>query len=126
MNKMLDKLLVLCMLYNVFHVNAGPLHPLMCANSLSTKLMTLMAQTFLHRHSYTFITALLVVDGGGTSKLSMIFQRSFGEQHHLQLELMKVDVLAIEFFHYYKSIALTKSHLITQIQAPSHSICHED
>ena len=48
MNKMLDKHLVSWMLHSVFYNSGHPLHPLLCANSLSTKFMEMMANAFLH------------------------------------------------------------------------------
>ena len=75
-NKILEKFLVSWILHNVFHASAGPLHPLMCVHSLSTKLMEMMAKAFIHHRSYAFLTLSLAVKGGGNSKHSTISQRS--------------------------------------------------
>src|ERR1700738_2252707 len=81
MNKILDKLLVSWMLHKVFHASAGPLHPLMCANSLSTKLVAMMAKAFLHRRSYAFLISSLAVDGGGNSEPLHDLPKVFGRHH---------------------------------------------
>lgn len=53
----------------------GFLHFLMCANPLSTKIVTIMAKALMQHCSNAFLTLSLAVDGGGASISSMISQR---------------------------------------------------
>jgi hypothetical protein len=75
-NKMLDKLLVSLLWHEVLYIFIGHLHPLICANFLSTKLMTMMEKAFLNRHSYIFWISTFTVDSCGYSKPFTISQRS--------------------------------------------------
>ena len=46
----------------------------------------------------------------------------FGGHHHLQFELIEVEVVAAEFVERNVSIAFTRSHFATRMQAPTYSI----
>ena len=46
----------------------------------------------------------------------------FGGQHHLQLELVEVEVITAELIERDVSIGLTRSHFVTKVQALTHSM----
>jgi hypothetical protein len=61
--------LVSWMLDNILDASAGPLHPLMRANSLFTKLMEIMTMVFLYHRLYVSLIPSLEVEGGGNLKI---------------------------------------------------------
>ena len=74
--RVLDKLIVSWMLQRVFHVAMGSLQHLMCINWLSAKLRPMMDIAILTRLWYSFNTLGSTLQGGGSSDLSIISQRS--------------------------------------------------
>ena len=78
----------------------------MCVNFLSTKLVAMMVEDFLHRRSNTFLTLLLAMDGGGASKLSTICQRSL-----VANTISNVDLQRLRFLPLTLSIVIKKNSL---------------
>lgn len=76
-------------------------------------------------HLASLLVRLLVVviGGGWWSQLRTIHDlpKIFSRQHHLRFESIKVEVLAIEFINYCKSLAFTRSHFDNS-NVSSHSL----